>query len=185
MDPDDELATLVASSGGRFLKLAYQLCHDASTAQDIVQEALLRVMASSRRADRWPHSLEAYLRKAIVNEFLRRRRLASATEIITAWLPEVASADLLDQQVVNSDEMWQALATLSSRERAVLVLRYYLALTDHDISRVISCRPATVRSLAARAMKNLRDIDYLSCTDKGVSDGRARADDSANHAEAR
>jgi RNA polymerase sigma factor (sigma-70 family) len=163
VDPDDELARLVESAGGRFLRLAYQLCHDASTAQDIVQEALLRVMSSRRRSGSMPSSLEAYVRKAIVNEFLRRKRLASATEIITASVPETGSARRLDQRVADSDEMWQALAVLSARERAVLVLRYYLALTDHEISEAINCRPATVRSLAARALKNLRQIDHISC----------------------
>jgi RNA polymerase sigma factor (sigma-70 family) len=163
VDPDYELARLVESSGRRLLRLAYQLCHDAATAQDIVQDALLRVMSSLRRTGGQPASLEAYVRKVIVNEFLRRKRLASATEIITAAVPE-RRTEGLDQRLVDIDEIWQALATLSARERAVLVLRYYESLTDHEISEVIACRPATVRSLASRAMKNLRHIDHLSYT---------------------
>jgi RNA polymerase sigma factor (sigma-70 family) len=161
--PDHELARLMESSSRRLLRLAYQLCHDAATAQDIVQEALIRVMSSLRRTGAQPASLEAYVRKVIVNEFLRRKRLASSTEIITDSVPEARSGGL-DQQVADSDEMWRALATLSPRERAVLVLRYYESLTDHEISEVIACRPATVRSLASRAMKNLRQIDHLSYT---------------------
>jgi RNA polymerase sigma factor (sigma-70 family) len=177
VDPDDELASLVASSGASFLRLAYQLCHDASTAQDIVQEAFLRVMAKSRKSAFQPSSLEAYVRKVIVNEFLRRKRLFSAREVITFAFPEAGLSGRFDQQIADTDEMWRALATLSARERTVLVLRYYLSFTDHEISEHIGCRPATVRSLAARAVKSLRRMATPAAHDKGAFDGRVRAFD--------
>ena len=45
--------------------------------------------------------------------------------------------------------MWHALAVLPSRQRAVLVLRYYLDLSDQTIAETLGCRRGTVRSLAA------------------------------------
>ena len=42
------------------------------------------------------------------------------------------------------------------RQRAVLVLRYYEDLPDAEIAAVLGCRPGTVRSLASRALADLR-----------------------------
>ena len=49
MHLDDVLTELVEHSGDRLLRVAYQLTHDAATAQALVQEALLRVYRSVRR----------------------------------------------------------------------------------------------------------------------------------------
>ena len=47
-------------------------------------------------------------------------------------------------------------AASNERQRAVLVLRYYLGYPDVDIAETLGCRRATVRSLAARALTELR-----------------------------
>jgi RNA polymerase sigma factor (sigma-70 family) len=57
---------------------------------------------------------------------------------------------------VEQDAMWRVLATLPDRQRAVVVLRYYLDLSDADIAAALGCRAGTVRSLAARAFAALR-----------------------------
>ena len=49
MQLDDVLTELVTDSGDRLLRVAYQLTHDRGTAQDLVQDALLRVYRSVRR----------------------------------------------------------------------------------------------------------------------------------------
>src|SRR6266498_4051157 len=66
MDLDDALAELVAHSGDRLLRVAYQLTHDRVAAQDLVQEALLRVYRSMTRRGAAPHDWYAYLRPALV-----------------------------------------------------------------------------------------------------------------------
>ena len=58
--------------------------------------------------------------------------------------------------------MWRVLAELPERQRAVLVLRYYLDLRDDDIAAALGCRPGTVRSLAARAFAALRTAPALT-----------------------
>ncbi len=62
MDLDDALAELVAHSGDRLLRVAYQLTHDRAAAQDLVQDALLRVYRSMRRRGLPPGDWYAYLR---------------------------------------------------------------------------------------------------------------------------
>jgi RNA polymerase sigma factor (sigma-70 family) len=91
----------------------------------------------------------------VVNEFLRRQRLRSATELISADLPELVESSFEDV-VVDRDELWRALGALPPRQRTVLVLRYYEDLPDADIAAVIGAKEGTVRSLALRALTALR-----------------------------
>lgn len=156
MDPDDAVADLMRASGDRLFRLAYQLCHERSGAEDIVQEALTRVYASWRRRSPDIGSTEAYARRAIVNEHLRRRRLRASTEIVTDHLPHSGVRRDVGDEVTEHDAMWRGLGELPARQRAVLVLRYYVDLPDHEIAELVGCREATVRSLAFRALEALR-----------------------------
>ena len=142
MHLDDVLTDLVEHSGDRLLRVAYQLTHDAAAAQDLVQEALLRV----------------YLRRAVINEYIRTRRLRSSTEIVTDAVPERPAAGCLEDRAADQAELWAALAALSERQRAVLVLRYYEGLADHEIAALLGCREATVRSLASRGLAAMRPL---------------------------
>jgi RNA polymerase sigma factor (sigma-70 family) len=58
--------------------------------------------------------------------------------------------------IVNADDLWRALATLSDRERVVLVLRYYQDLDDRTIADLLDIKPSSVRSTASRALATLR-----------------------------
>jgi RNA polymerase sigma-70 factor (sigma-E family) len=153
MQLDEVIADLMRVSGDRLLRLAYQLCHDRAGAEDLVQEALTRVYGSWLRRAPAIGNREAYVRRAVVNEYLRRRRLRSASEIVTDDVPDVG-IDGVD--VAAREDLWQALEQLSARQRAVLVLRYYQDLPDSEIAALIGAKEATVRSLAARALAVLR-----------------------------
>lgn len=52
--------------------------------------------------------------------------------------------------------MWPLLQRLPTKQRAVLVLRYYEDLSEREIANVMGCRPGTVKSLASRALEALR-----------------------------
>jgi len=162
MTLDETLADLMNTSGERLLRLAFQLTHDRSSAEDLVQEALMQVYRNwRRRAPDVAHG-EAYVRRAVVNEYLRRRRLRASGEIVTEQVPETATPGSFTDEVVERDAMWQALGSLPARQRAVLVLRYYQGLPDREIASLVGAKEATVRSLAARAFAALRDGGLLS-----------------------
>ena len=91
MQLDEVIADLMRTSGDRLLRLAYQLCHDRAGAEDLVQEALTRVYGSWLRRAPSIDNREAYVRRAILNEFLRRRRLRSSSELVTDDLPDVGA----------------------------------------------------------------------------------------------
>jgi RNA polymerase sigma-70 factor (sigma-E family) len=170
MDLDDALTDLVLRNGDRLLQVAYQLTHDRATAQDLVQEALLRVYHAVRDRGRAPEDWYAYLRRAVINEYLRTRRLHSSSEVVTDHLPEGPAADSPERQVDDRSQLWAALGELSDRQRSVLVLRYYEGLTDAQIAALLGCREGSVRSLASRGLAALRQL----AVPVGVSEEDAR-----------
>lgn len=156
MELDEALADLVARSGDRLLRVAYQLTHDRAAAQDLVQDALLRVYGSLSRRGVEPGDYYAYLRRAVLNEYTRTRRLRASSEVVTDALPDRPGGELPEDRIADREQLWRALAALSPRQRAVLVLRYYEDLGDREIAAALGCREATVRSLASRGLAALR-----------------------------
>lgn len=158
MDLDEALAELVSTSGDRLLRVGYQLTHDRSAAQDLVQAALLRVYSSFRRRGGSPEDWYAYLRRAVINEYVRTRRLRSTSEVITDSVPDRSVSEPPENRIADRELLWAALEMLSPRQRAVLVLRYYEGLADDEIAAVLGCRAASVRSLASRGLAALRRL---------------------------
>jgi RNA polymerase sigma-70 factor (sigma-E family) len=158
VEVDDVLTELVAHSGDRLLRVGYQLTHDRAAAQDLVQEALLRVYDSVRRRGRAPEDWYGYLRRAVINEYVRTRRLRASTEVVTDLVPDRPAAGSPEDQIADRAQLWGALEALSPRQRAVLVLRYYEGLDDCEIAVVLGCREASVRSLASRGLAVMRQL---------------------------
>jgi RNA polymerase sigma-70 factor (sigma-E family) len=143
------------------LRYAVVLTGDRDLAQDVVQEVLARAQVRWRRivgAD----SPEAYVRRMVLNEYLSWRRSWAARNVHAVGERLVDLDDARGgvhdhaEAVVEADELWNRLAVLGRRQRAVLVLRYYEQLDDDAIADLLGCRPATVRSHASRALKILR-----------------------------
>lgn len=145
----------VSTRGPGLLRFAYLLTGDRHLAEDITQEALVRVHR------RWGHidrsgDPEAYVRKAIVRQYLSWRRRRASTEAVRAELPDRAAGGVAPDQVVERDEMWALLSALPRAQRAVMVLRYYEDLADPDIAVLLGCSRATVRVHAFKALNRLR-----------------------------
>jgi RNA polymerase sigma-70 factor (sigma-E family) len=145
----------VATRAPALLRFAYLLCGDRHLAEDMLQEVLAR---GYRRWDRIAPSgpPEAYLRRAILREYLSWRRRRASTESVVAVVPDRVGAGHLEDELAVRDEMWTLLAALPRTQRAVLVLRYYLDLPDGDIADLLGCAVPTVRVTAFRALTTLR-----------------------------
>lgn len=143
------------------LRYAVVLTGDRDLAQDVVQEVLARAQVKWRRIT-GADSPEAYVRRMVLNEYLSWRRSWAARNVhaVGERLVDIddARGGVRDHahDVVEADELWNRLATLGRKQRAVLVLRYYEQLDDEAIADLIGCSPATVRSHASRALKTLR-----------------------------
>jgi RNA polymerase sigma-70 factor (sigma-E family) len=156
---DDEFSAFVQTHGDELLRFAYLLCGDPGRAEDVVQEALVRLMRQWRSAV--PDHPVAYARKAVLNEYLGWRRRQASREIVGAPLAEAGTADSADTHA-ERDLVWRLIRSLPPQARAVLVLRYYAQLPDRDIATYLGCAEATVRSIAARAFAALRDHPHLA-----------------------
>jgi RNA polymerase sigma factor (sigma-70 family) len=55
-------------------------------------------------------------------------------------------------------EMWDALNRLAPRRRTILVMRYYLDMTEADVAATLGCRVGTVKSTTHRALADLRKM---------------------------
>ncbi len=111
----------------------------------------------------------AYARKAIVNANISWIRRRSSTEVLTAT---DLDRPVHDADPGSADQLWQLLGGLPHRQRVVLVMRYYLGYSDTEIAETLGCRRGTVRSLASRALADLRgsdELDLLSPSDDGTS----------------
>lgn len=151
-DERQTLSGFAAEHSVGLTRFAYLLCGDRQAAEDLVQDALLRLFR--RFGDELSVAAPlAYARRAIVNAYLSRSRRRAASEIVTEVVPEVAAGDGMPG---DDGDLWTALSALVDRQRAVVVMRYYLDLPDDAIARALNCRVGTVRSLAARAFAALR-----------------------------
>ena len=153
MSTDQEFADLVTERMPALLRYAHLLTGNRARAEDLVQSAFAAAYRHRGRLD--PATAEAYVRKAVLNGHLSWWRRGRVRERVTDRPPDRPVSDTA-AAVGERDAMWAALATLPSRQRAVLVLRYYEDLSEAEIARVLDVSPGTVKSQAAKALASLR-----------------------------
>jgi RNA polymerase sigma-70 factor (sigma-E family) len=145
----------IAVRGDSLMRFALMLTGDPYRAEDLVQTALAQVYPHWGRVSAMERP-DAYVKTVLVHAHLRWWRRRSNGEVPMAELREVPTADP-SAAVAAHDSAWRLLGSLPSRQRAVLVLRYYDDLPDTEIAVILGCKPATVRSLASRALGVLRE----------------------------
>ncbi|TDD54933.1 SigE family RNA polymerase sigma factor [Kribbella antibiotica] len=144
----------VAQRGAALLRFAYLVTRDHSRAEEAVQDALISAYPRWKKISR-DGDPEAYVRRSIVNADISRwrkffRRETVTDELFVAPSPDPALAH------ADADAVWVLCATLPTKQRAAVVLRYYEDLPDGDIAVILECSPATVRSQIHRALATLR-----------------------------
>jgi RNA polymerase sigma-70 factor (sigma-E family) len=143
----------VAENTNGLLRAAYLIVGDLPEAEDLLQEALLKVARRWPKVRRMDHPA-AYARRILVNLALDGgvKRSRRRSELSEAQPPEpVAPVASIDPH----DELHAALAALPPRQRAVLVLRYYLDLPEAEVAAALECSLGTVKSTASRGLARL------------------------------
>jgi len=148
---------LVGRHLGRSLGLARRLTGNDADAEEVVQEALLRVWL---HAPRWRPlaAFRTWFYRVVVNLCLNRRRRAPFAALEAAGDPPDPSPDAL--AMMQRDETVRAVAgavaALPERQRAALVLTYYDGLGNAEAADVMGLSVAAVESLLVRAKRSLR-----------------------------
>lgn len=139
------------------LRYAVMLTGDPHTAQDLVQETMVRVQLNWRRVDR-ADAPDAYVRRMLTNQYVDWRRGSWLSRVLLRPEPDTARPSQADHagESAERDLIWGWLAKLPRRQRAVLVLRYYEDLPDGEIAEILGCAVGTVRSSISRALAALR-----------------------------
>lgn len=147
----------VAARGRALWRSAWLLTGDAQQAEDLVQTALVKCW---RRWDQIAadHSVDGYVRRALITTYTDWRRRRWTGEVSTAVLPDgwATAPDLAVRQDVRA-----ALARLTRGQRAVVVLRYYDDLTEAQTAAALGVSVGTVKSQTARALATLRSCELL------------------------
>jgi RNA polymerase sigma-70 factor (sigma-E family) len=140
------------------VRLAYLLTGDRALAEDLVQDAFVR-LAGRLVHLRDPGAFPAYLRKTVVNlshSHFRRKKVERAylerARVAIGMHGRVSDGSLEDREL-----LWQALGRLSGRQRAAIVLRFYEDLPERQVAEILKCRPGTVKSLVSRGLETLRN----------------------------
>lgn len=149
---DDAFGAFVSARSRHLLQTAHLLTGNRHRAEDLLQTALTRTYLKWDRID----DPEGYVRRTMANAHIDWWRRSPWREESRAELPEVAGPDASASYEVR-DAVLQALARLTRRQRAVVVLRYYEDLSEAEIASALGCSPGTVKSAASRAMARLRD----------------------------
>jgi RNA polymerase sigma factor (sigma-70 family) len=172
VDADVLVTTLFRQEGASLVRLARLFVDDRNAAEDLVQEAFIRLSRSAHRiAD--PAKAPAYLRSIVLNlaRDSNRRGLVSMRH----HLPlddRVASVE--DQITLREDQqrVIDALRDLSNRQRQCLVLRYYDELGIDDIAATVGCSRNSVKTHLQRGLVAL-ERNLATAADEAAEDARA------------
>ena len=152
--PDFE--SYVASRRAHLRRTAYLLCGDWDRAEDIVQDTLTRLYVHWRRASR-ADSVDAYVRRSLVNAYLSEGRRPWRRERPTEDLPETAYADPRAPPTTATTCAAPSPPSAPS-QRAVVVLRYWDDLSVEQTADALGCSTGNVKSQAARGLAHLREV---------------------------
>lgn len=161
------LETLVRLHQVQAVTAAYLITRDRAMAEDIVQTAFIRAYTHIRQFNE-QRRFGPWLYRCVVNDALkavkRRRRHISLesmqdSEVGTSFDWQVDSKgepSTLLEQAETREEVWTALSKLTPTQRAVVVQRYYLNMSEEQMANSLACRPGTIKSRLNAARTRLR-----------------------------
>lgn len=151
------MADLYWQNASGAARLAFLLTGDRHAAEDIVQDAFVRLFGRFQEL-RNPAAFETYLRRTVVNlshdrfRRLRQERDHAARDADSSFRDEGAVSQIEDRELIR-----RALRSLPHRQRAALILRFYVDLSEQDTAEVLQCSVTAVKSLVARATASLKE----------------------------
>lgn len=160
----------VADRATELLRYGLLLFGNRRDAEDALQDALEK--AWRRWGQLSGSSPEAYIRTCLLNaarDAARRRRVRLGATAKLFSRPPDAETVAVDIR----DGLLQALAALPPRQRAVVLLRYWLDMAESDVARELGCSVGTVKSQAARGLTRLRDASQALAEPAVHPSGRA------------
>ena len=151
-DADEAIAALFQEHARSLVRLARLFADDRNAAEDLVQEAFLRLRRSFHRIES-PDRTVAYLRSIVLN--LARDHNRRGLMSLRHQMPEEESLLSAEDRIVVREDQQQvidALQALPLRQRDCLVLRYYMDLSILDIATTLGISVNSVKTHLQRGM---------------------------------
>ncbi len=161
-DDDEEFLAFAAARNADLFRSALLLTGEWYAAEDLVQDTWATVYRRWRKVSS-AEQPGAYARRVLVNGFMSGHRRRSSTERPSDVIPEAVA---LGGDPALRAVLLEALGCLESRDRAVVVLRYWLDLDAATTGELVGCSAEAVRTRSRRALARLRsaladDLDHL------------------------
>jgi RNA polymerase sigma-70 factor (ECF subfamily) len=183
--PDEALLVLYANgdpSAARILTLrmtprvfshAYRVLGDRAEAEDVAQEALMRLWKIAPDWRSGEAKVTTWLFRVVANLCTDRLRKRRGVDLDTVPEPEDETASAADmmQERARMDALQQALGTLSDRQRQAVVLRHIEGLGNPEIAEIMEISVEAVESLTARGKRALAKVLAGRREELGYSDG--------------
>ncbi|HLF29115.1 MAG TPA: RNA polymerase sigma factor [Anaerolineae bacterium] len=156
---------LVRAHQAAAFRAAYLITHDADDAEDAAQEAFIRAYHALGRFDtRRP--FRPWLLRIAANSALNRikasqRRQKMAERYGTGSVDVQNDAATIEAKVLKrerSQRVWNALGQLKPDDQRLLVLRYFLDLSEAELAQTFDVAAGTIKSRLHRALAKLRDL---------------------------
>ena len=154
MDREREFTAFMLEATPALARTAWLLCGDEHRAEELVQQALMRTFVS------WSTAREqdplAYARRTLANlriDTWRKHR----REVLTPQeeLPHMGVDSGADVRA-ERDRLIRALATLTARQRRIVVLRHLVGMSEREVADDLGVAVGTVKSTASRGLAELR-----------------------------
>ncbi|SDN42910.1 RNA polymerase sigma-70 factor, ECF subfamily [Lutimaribacter pacificus] len=183
--PDEALLTLFANGEGaaaraltlrmtpRVMAHAYRLLGDRDEAEDVAQEAMMRLW---RIAPDWRQGearVTTWLYRVVANLCTDRLRRRRGVDIDSVPEPQddAPGADQALLQKARADALQAALGQLPDRQRQAVVLRHIEGLSNPEIAAIMEIGVEAVESLTARGKRALTDLLSGRRAELGFDDG--------------
>ncbi|MBR7838500.1 SigE family RNA polymerase sigma factor [Actinospica durhamensis] len=154
---DADFAEYVAARSLWLRRVAFLLCHDSDRADDLVQTSITKLYIH------WPRvvelaNLDGYVRTILVNTYLAEQRSPWWKRVTLGHEPTADAAASKDPNPDLALDLGAALASITPRQRAVLVLRFYCDLSVEDAAGQLGCSIGNVKSQTSRGLAAMRRI---------------------------
>ena len=159
------LECLIARYQGKALRTAFLILHDEPMAEDVVQDVFVHFYERAECFDE-TRPFEPYFMRSVVNTALncieREKKGRSFTDKDVSELEDLLEEAAAVEEQVEFDmlkrQIMEVLEELPPRQRAVIVQRYYLEMSEKEMSEALDSPPGTVKWLLNAARNRLRSL---------------------------
>lgn len=149
---------LVDTHAGAMLGIARRMLGDAAEAEDVVQEAMLRLWRNASTLQLGPGGLKPWLRRVVSNLAIDRIRSSRNFNVVAEVPEQVKAPDQAQGMEVRdmATRVQEALAKLPERQRLALVLFHFEGMSQVEVGESLGVSDEAVESLLARARRALK-----------------------------